>query len=75
MKTGKTTRILTLRTLQWEKIPASETENVGGFVNDKVNNTDSFFSFINYSYDSENPAQINKFPYSYQDGNRKYNER
>ena len=43
------------------KIPASETENVGGFVNDKVNNTDSFFSFINYSYDSENPAQINKF--------------
>lgn len=43
------------------KIPASETENVGGFVNDKVNNTDSFFSFINYSYNSENPEQINKF--------------
>ena len=37
-------------------IPASATENVGGFVNDKVDNTDSFFSFINYSYDSADPS-------------------
>ncbi len=43
------------------KIPASESGNVGGFVNDKVDNADSFFSYINYSYDSANPAQINKF--------------
>ena len=42
-------------------IPASETENVGGFVNDKVEYKDSFFSFINYSYDSADPSNINKF--------------
>ncbi len=42
-------------------IPASETENVGGFVNNAVEYTDSFFSFINYSYDSATPSTINKF--------------
>lgn len=42
-------------------IPASETENVGGFVNNKVDYTDSFFSFIDYSYDSADPSEINKF--------------
>ncbi|MDO5310939.1 MAG: hypothetical protein Q4E94_03440 [Clostridia bacterium] len=41
-------------------IRASETENVGGFTNTHTEDND-FYSFINYSYDSESPQTIDKY--------------